>query len=302
MIFSAFSFLFNIPEANAENDLVPQAFIQGPLKNYSAEEQALIQIDQHNIETLAFYQKTRIEDGQQPVYIATAGGPGAGKSTILENYLYDKENFVYTDPDPRTLKFMIMTYLQELTYGKISLSKSYLILQEKAYTKWRDASNYIATSILNKAFEGHYSIAHGTTSSNKAIENLYKKLKENGYKILLLLCAAPDETRQKAIEHRIKSQAFYQSTPEDVLTKGEAFLENFPIYFTYADEIEIYWTEDVMKGSEKTALFKRGKSYEILNHSAFEKFREFYKKKPLEKKAKEKLLPLDDVIKFMSYS
>ena len=236
--------------------LFPQNMVEKLLETYSEKEKNLIFNDLKNINNLCFQDKEPSIETER-IYVATAGGPGACKSTILENYIQNKPNFVYVDPDPRALKFMINTYYQSITYHQISKNRSYQDLLKNSYNKWRWASNYIAYTILNNAYNKGYSIAHGTTSTSPTINLLYKKLKQEKYKIILLLCYTSDDARIKALEHRAHVQAFVQSSAEDTINKGKIFVEKFPTYFEYADEINLYWTQNFLQGSIHAATYKK---------------------------------------------
>jgi len=266
----------------ASEELIPGAFVNSHLKEYSDSEKQRIGLDLRNISETCFWEQKPVES--QPTYVATAGGPGAGKSTILETFLQGHPNFIYADPDPRALKFMANTYLQSLTYYHISQSSSYPDILESAYQKWRAASNYIACKIINDAFAQNYNIAHGTTSTAKQVEDMYKRLKEKNYKIILLLCGSTDQNRINSIQNRAKTQGFVQSTPEDVINKGKLFPQRFPVYFTYADEIEIYWTEDFTKGNIKAATFSPDKGISIVNKEAYDRFVNEYEQQRQEDK------------------
>lgn len=255
--------------------LIPEIVVQGLLKTYSEKEKNLINNDLNNIKQICFQDKEPSTETER-VYIATAGGPGACKSTILENYIQDKSNLVYADPDPRSLKFMTNTYYQSLTYYDISKNASYQDQLKSAYDKWRDASNYIANTILNDAYAGGYNIAHGTTLTGPVIAQLLSKLQQKNYKITLLLCYAQDEARIKALDHRSNVQAFVQSSPEDAINKGKVFHQRFPTYFQYADEIHFYWTDDFAKGSTCSASYKKNAGLTVHNQQAFNSFTQKY--------------------------
>lgn len=257
----------------ADNFLVPSEIIQGYLKNYSQSEKVAIEKDRRNIRELSLSQA---EKGQKHlIYVATAGGPGAGKTTILETYIHNQQGFVYVDPDQRALKYMINTYLQDINNYAISQNNSYQSLLNEGYIKWRGASNYIANTILNEAYSKELAIAHGTTSTNKAISSFYKKLKDKGYKIILLLCASPEEDRLRAIVHQQKNQCFVQASNEDLKQKGEMFFENFPLYFKLADEIQFFWVDDFAKGSTKVGEYSRSSGFKYIHHD-FKKLKDAY--------------------------
>lgn len=65
-------------------DLIPAKTIQNLLSQYSLVERADIEKDYKNIRKLCFSQAN---NPKRLIYLATAGGPGASKSTILESYL-----------------------------------------------------------------------------------------------------------------------------------------------------------------------------------------------------------------------
>jgi predicted ABC-type ATPase len=240
--------------------LIPLSVVNDNLKAYSKEEIPLIQEDLSNIRKLVLRGKKK---SKHPFYIATAGGPGSSKSTILETICHEDPaitNVAYIDPDPQSLRLMINTYLtQSLSFYKISKEKSFEETQRNAYNYWRAASNYIAQTLLNKAVDGKYNIAHGTTSTAPVVEKLYQTLKKHGYTIHLVLCYAPHQARGASIDHRVKTQANYQSTPEDAIAKGKMFAERFPVYFKYADTLRLYWTCHFSTGSKEVARLEKGK-------------------------------------------
>lgn len=269
LFFFALFILSPLPGQAAETTLIPKEFIESHLKDYSEEEIKLIKVDFSNIRQLCF--RDILTPKGQKIYVATAAGPGASKSTILEQYIHDKPNFAYLDPDQRSLKYMINTYLQEFTPYKIAQASTVKPLLQKAYDKWRGGSNYIASTLINEAFAKGFNIAHGTTSTGAHVKNLYKKLKEKGYKIVLLLCNTTDEDRIAALQHRVKDQCFCQVDPEDVVNKGKAYPERFVDYFTYGDEIYLYWIGDFQKGATLAASLERGKKMQVYDQKALEK-------------------------------
>ncbi len=261
------------------HSLIPADYVQNFLKDYSETEKELIGDDLENIRTLCF---RGITPAEQKIYVATAGGPGASKSTILEAYLADKPNFAYLDPDQRALKFMINTYLQEFTNLKIRNFNNEIrefsninVLLQTAYDKWRGGSNYIASTLLNEACSKGYNIAHGTTSTSEHVAKLYQALKRNKYKIILLLCNSTDENRINSLKHRAKVQCFCQTDPVDVVKKGKMFPERFSTYFEYADELHFYWIDDFLKGAVLAAVLQKG-VLTIYDAEAMEKFTQKY--------------------------
>lgn len=256
---------------------IPKSVTEKTLESYSDKEKVLIAKDFHNIKDLCLRGCTATD---KPTYVGTAGGPGACKTTILETYLNTKSNIAYIDPDPRALKLMINTYFQAISAYKASVAPSFQTVLQNAYTQWRGASNYIANTLICEAYGQGFNIAHGTTMTGGGVPNLFKKLKEKGYAIHLLLCYASDATRVHALTSRATYQAFVQNSPEDAIQKGKIFHTLFPIYFKNADNIDLYWTDDVtpegvdeFKGSSVlAATYSPADGLTICNEDAFSKF------------------------------
>ncbi|MBX9702838.1 MAG: zeta toxin family protein, partial [Silvanigrellaceae bacterium] len=275
--FAKIQLLIGILNLNQTTSLVPESLVKELLQPYTKQEQKAIKEDLQNIRSLIFTHLKKAPG--ERVYVATAGGPGASKSTILESYLahlpYGK-SFAYIDPDQRGLKFMINTYVSDINNYAYSMNPHDNALLKEKYNKWRNASNYIANTLLNEAFKKKYAIAHGTTSSSPFMKDFYQTLKKKGYKITLLLCASSYENRLNAIKHREDVQKFVQATPEDVMNKVNLFYKNFPVYFDFADEIHMFWTDKFSEGSKEVALFAKNSKIKILDESDFEKFKNSY--------------------------
>lgn len=243
-----------------ETTLIPTDFVETFLQNYSDKEKPLIRADHQHIENVAFSGKKPEPQGKR-IYLATVGAPGSCKSTILETYMAshpdETGSCVYVDPDQRTLKFMTSTYWQSMTCYEISTSPTYQECAKNAYNKWRGASNYIANSILNKAYREGFSIAHGTTSQCPEVGENYKKLKSKGYKITLLVCMSEAGNRLQAVKQREEKQGFVQSTPKDFVEKEKSIMKNFPIYFEHADVVHIYWVDKFNKAPLEVGAYSK---------------------------------------------
>lgn len=248
------------------------------LKEYSEDDQREILKDLKLVEELCF-SGCHPAIGRAPIYLATAGAPGARKSTILETILHNEPAFhqcVYLDPDQRALKWMVHTYYNtSLTAFNTKDKQCYPLLQKEAYNTWRSASNFIANSLLEKALQGHYDIAHGTTMTGQHIARLMDIVKKQGYTIILALCGAEDETRARAILYRNEVQGFYQATPEDVREKGKLFPQRFPIYFAKADEMRLYWSDAFDSPERLCAVLKKGK-IEVFDKVGYDRFVDKY--------------------------
>jgi len=245
--------------------------ISSHLKTYTEEEIQLIKKDLSVVRNICF-------DGLQKAdtcfYLATAGAPGARKTTILERFVAahpEYQNGVYLDPDPRALKLMVHTYIQSLTPLQISQTEDYNQVIRNAYEKWRGGSNYIALSLFEEAVQTGHSVIYGTTSTGPHTPAFLAKLKENGYKIVLLLCSCPDSLRYKAVDYRNQVVRFYQSSPEDAVAKGKFFPQRMGAYFAYADLIYLYWSDALFSPERLAAVWQNGK-LEIRDSEAMQLF------------------------------
>ncbi len=233
--------------------------ISGHLVSYDDKEKEDIAKDLEVIRSVCHVKEAPSKD--RPFYLASAGGPGSRKSTILERFIQSHPEFqagVYLDPDQRGLKFMAHTYYDKSLNALQAASKpDYLEIQKAAYEKWRGASNYITLVLLEEALQKKIDIIHGTTLTGAYVEEFLKKLKAAGYHITLVLCYCEDEIRKEAVEYRNNEQRFYQSTLEDTVAKGKLFVEKLSIYFQYADTLHLYWSDDLMAEERISVIFDK---------------------------------------------
>lgn len=247
--------------------------ISSHIKEYSTHEKEAILKDLDVVRSVTTPEKNC--PSQRPLYIATAGAPGARKSTILERFLNTyvlNSHVAYLDPDQRALKFMAHTYQsQSLSAEKIAEHKSYLIPIKEAYEKWRGGSNFITLTLLEESFAKRHSVAHGTTSTGSHLSSFFSKLKEADYEIIMLLCSAEESFRKNAIEYRNIEQRFYQNTPEDAVSKGKVFSSKMEDYFTYADSLYIFWSDEFFEKERLGAVFSKG-VFKVVDQEALECF------------------------------
>ena len=259
----------------AELFFTPQ-MISSHLKGYSDEEVQLLKKDLEVVRSVCL-EGTR--NAKTRFYLATAGGPGARKTTILEKFISTHPEYrdgVYLDPDPRTLKFMVHTYYaQSLSSLAISTADSYDQVIKNAYDKWRWGSNYIVLTLLEEAFAAGRSIIYGTTSTGAHIPDFFAKLKKNDYQIVLLLCSCPDDVRREAINYRNSVVRFYQSSPEDAVAKGTFFSQRMGAYFAYADLMYLYWSDGLFVPERLAAIWRNGK-LEVHDSEAMQRFVDKY--------------------------
>jgi hypothetical protein len=201
------------------------------LDRYSPQELALIHADLLEREEALFAGATK---GVRR-YVATAGGPGAGKSTVLEKYMDQSgERCVYADPDRAALLHMQNTYKADL--------KNKARSAEEAYTHWRDASNFIANYILAKALREGYPVAHGTTMTAPVaiLEKIFTTLKTvYGYSIELLHVSCNEFVRKES-ELLRRAGGVVQCSWEDFANKNTAFFARLPHYLA-ADQVTFFY-------------------------------------------------------------
>lgn len=273
-LFLILTILFGI-DLQAELFFTPQ-MISSHLKGYSDEEVQLLKKDLNVVRSVCL-------DGTHNTptrfYLATAGGPGARKTTILEKFVATHPEYqegVYLDPDPRTLKFMVHTYYaRSLSPLAISATDNYDQVIKNAYEKWRAGSNYIVLSLLEEAFAAGRSIVYGTTSTGVHIPAFFAKLKENDYQIVLLLCSCPDAIRYEAVDYRNRVVRFYQSSPEDAVAKGVLFPQRMGAYFAYADQLYFYWSDSLFTPERLAGIWRAGK-LEVHDSDAMQRFIDKY--------------------------
>ncbi len=239
------------------------AMISTHLESYNEEEKAEIEKDLEVVRSICFSAEEVEKDlNRKPLFLATAGGPGARKSTILERFMQNHAEFanaVYVDPDQRALKFMAHTYYaQSLNALHAAVTGNYLSVQRAAYEKWRPASNYIALTLLEEAFAKRDDVVYGTTSTGGHVPAFLKRVHDAGYDITLLLCSCEDSVRKAAVEYRNEQQRFYQSTPEDALVKGVFFPQRMSAYFENGDTLYIYWSDDLFSPERLGCVLQNG--------------------------------------------
>ncbi len=272
------------------------------LSHYSVDEIDQVEKDLTVVRSVCFPQNP--EKSSPPQYLATAGAPGCRKTTLLELFLATEEkysNCIYLDPDPRSLKYMVHTYHQQLTPLAIANCDHHEALIKEAYNKWRYGSTHIAATLLEEAFQKGYDVAHGTTSTGKFVPQILTNVKEAGYEITLLLCYADKEFAGDAIRYRNKEIRFYQNSPEDAAKKALLFPQRIRTYFTHADNLYFYWSEELFSPSLLAATFKQGK-LEILDEKGWRAFSMKYEEDRLELAAEGILLPSwDEQIEYLQH-
>lgn len=217
-------------------------------------------------------------EGEPPIYLATAGAPLAGKSTILDVVL--KEDYPIMgkiDPDVWGMALMNAYNAYMMSPAMKADPDGFEHAQQRAYNVVRPASNYLTLEMMNYLAMHKLHIAHGTTSTSSGISTLWGNLKSQGYRIDALLCGAEDEMRAEAQQYRSQFQGNHQSTPADVINKGKAFPLRFGDYFSLAHNLEIFWREGVTQTAVHAASYSKGQRI-VHDQDAFDKFADKYRR------------------------
>lgn len=145
------------------------------LSRYSGEELRRIYHDFFDIK-----EKTLSNPVYEKNYLVTAGGPGSGKTTLLEELVSQREvKPAYIDPDRTCLLNMKTTYVRDLQLRVRN--------EQEAYEHWRDASNFIANTLLAVALKEGVSIAHGSTMTSPAAAKVLDHIRsEYGYRVEMI--------------------------------------------------------------------------------------------------------------------
>lgn len=253
------------------------ADIRKLLTKYSEAEREAIFADFEAIRTSTFASAQK-----ERTFVLTAGGPGSGKSTHLETVLgfsrdesvnhlvTDTNKYAYIDPDRRALFFMENTFKKSCNSGKDAT---------EAYTHWREASQFIAETLLALALNEGYAIAFGTTMTAppQIIEKLMTTIKGSyGYSVEMHHISASDDVRVASIKAR-EENGIIQSTTDDVRSKGGAFFERLPAYVKNMDTIIFMYRSDLTT-IEQAARYEKG-HLTVINEGALAQIRMLHDEK-----------------------
>lgn len=243
------SFTYSLPLAEIKKFISGEAFNNTP---YTKAEIARVKDDISSI----YHTILKQNPVKQKLAIISAGAPGAGKTFLLNQLLLDEKfhgkNYAYICPDDVCLKQQTTTYLADKGDG----SKEAL---EKAYNKWRPASNAATHLILGNLIRQNYAFYYGTTSSSPYTYRFFEFLKEKGYRIKLIHVSATDKVRWDSIMDRDKT--FVQTTERDVAEKGILIIPRLrDTFLKYADEIDFYFREKVASDAQLAARWVRNEA------------------------------------------
>jgi predicted ABC-type ATPase len=256
----------------------PKTAIRGLLNKYSTDDLEKIYNDFLLLHAKAFKgaEKTRS-------YMVTAGPPAAGKSTLLEQIIrFNPETgknttgFVYIDPDRAAMQQM-PSYLQDRALHRDGKGGRDA---KAAYDHWREASNFIAQTLLAEALVDGYKIAHGNTMSvDQSITNLQAIQTKYGYKTHLIHCTTTDDIRL-AREKIRQGDGMYQVTAEDFASKSVKFFSLLPKY-VQVSSADFYYSKDVTS-TELAAVKDLGQEAIMVNQLLFNEVLRLHKEKGVE--------------------
>lgn len=211
------------------------------------------------------------------VALITAGAPGAGKTTKLEQILAEEQregrSYGYTDPDAVCLKQFATTFQVDIA------SDGSPEARKAAYDKWRPGSNAGAQVILANLIREKVAFALGTTATSPATHFFFDFLKKRGYSITLIHVSAPDDVRWQSIQERDKT--FIQTTEEDTCEKGLLLPQRInDTFLKYADRIEFHYRGGVKEDAQLGAIWTRNPagaqilgSLKVVDPERYEKIR-----------------------------
>ena len=175
-------FQYSVPEKMMKNFYLGTVF--GKIEPYNPSELSRKEKDANQIWERIIAQNPT----QNRKIFATAGAPGAGKTSLKEQILKKHYqvgiNYAYIDPDAVCLKQMDSSYQADVGAGIAQLTNEnqqgeYSCTKEKeirkeAYEYWRPASNAVNHFILGNLLKEGYGIFFGTTSSTPYAAGSFK--------------------------------------------------------------------------------------------------------------------------------
>lgn len=253
-----------VDKAFVDSLLVQSFEIDGVTDIYTDEEISYILKERDRLFLKFIEGKTPSEKGNDKWFVLTAGGPGAGKTHLVESLIEQKDallsNCIYVDPDETIMRDMVR-FKQDVASRNV----------EYAHTKWRLASQYIWNDLLNKAAERGYNIVNGTTATGPHVEAQYKNVKAAGYQIMTLAVYAPIDQRLKSAEVRYEVTGERHVPAADVLEKGRLFVEKVPLYLRYSDRVDFFFREDWNASACGAVRFQKNQGVVTLDDASAKK-------------------------------
>lgn len=204
----------------------------------------------------AFEGKTPVKN---PKSIILGGGAGAGKTTVVKNYLNVDENTVYADAD--AIKYMLPEMKEAIDRGDPNAS---------VYV--HEESSYLSKVIAAKASKGNYNLLMDGTGDN-SIDNLRKKVAslrdDNNFVDAVYVTVDSEIAWQRSLKRAEKTGRY---VPKAVLfSSHKAVSKVFPeaVKEGLFDSFRVFDTS-----GPETKLIAKGKGtiLEVLDEGAWLKF------------------------------
>lgn len=258
-------FNYSLPKSILESYLSGKAFDNPEF--YTQDESKRLHEDIHDI----FQTILSANPIKENLAIMTAGGPGAGKTTLMRQDIEKQSllgrNIAYICPDDICLKSQTRTYKTDIAHEDGSKE-----MRLALYNKWRPGSNAATHLILANLIRERYAFYYGTTSTAPTTNKFLDFLKKQGYHIRLLHVTAPDTVCWESIVERDKT--FVQTTEKDVCEKGLLFPQRImDTYLAYADTIEFYYRDAVKQDARLAAIWTRNNAVKVLSPEDYEQIK-----------------------------
>jgi len=222
-----------------------------PLLKYTPEERSFFYQDLEDA-----LQGTFEKASKGKGFLMTAGGPAAGKSTLLESLM--DPSYAYVDPDRAGL----LKYMKR-TYSASTLSPT------DAYNYWREASICIGDLMLAIGLSEGYNIAYGTTMTTPFAKPVLSNISTvYGRSIAMLHVTSPNDIRM-ATEAKRRENGIVQCTDQDLINKGNDLYHRLDDFLRTAAQISFYY-RDAVDGVPVLAATWEKRKMTVLNSSAVE--------------------------------
>lgn len=231
---------------------------------------------------------------EHPFLIASGGGPGVGKTTMLFMIVAEKYNIQGLSSEDWA-QFDLAEVVEKVFLSEGGAPVAVVAADRKAllqlafldeattdeafYKANRSATNFLSLFELDVGFVHRKSIVWDTTlASIQSLGNL-EYAKEKGYQTIAVLQGTPLDIRQGAVDARAAG-GFYQCLPSNVVDQDTGFGKNVPQIILHTDNILVTWREGANQTAQICAFLSSDadgqKAWYIAGSEDFTKFRTLY--------------------------
>jgi predicted ABC-type ATPase len=196
--------------------------------------------------------------------ILLGGGSASGKSTLSNFWLnaYEKNSIPITHIDSDEIKMLIPEYENV---------KQYNVQTAAAYV--HDESSDIADELLEKCIEEKKNLLYdGTMKNLEKYQRLIKRLKENGYNIIVTVVDVPVDIAKERAHVRFLETG--RKVPNEIIE--ESHKEVPKTFFVIKDLVDEYTLYDTT-GTMPKEIIEKTEEGKIVLHDE-ERLKQFYKK------------------------